>query len=181
MAQSRIDPSRAKAERDYALILHKKSRKKIPEFESMEELSLVPYLDVMMNLVIFMLVTIASFMPLGILTIYPPSIRKDDAGTAEKPPESINLSVAISQDAGYLILSNDGPAPPIPRKANGEWDYEALGKRAVEIKNKHKEERTVTLSADRPIRYEVIIKTMDALRADKAKLLFDDVKFTAAQ
>lgn len=181
MANSQNDSARAAAERAYALVLHKRARKRIPDFEAMEELSLVPYLDVMMNLVIFMLVTIASFMPLGILTIYPPSIRKDDAGQAEKPPESINLSVAISSEKGYLVLSTDGPTPPIMRKANGEWDFDALNKLALQIKAKHKEERTVTLAADRQIRYEVIIKTMDALRWGENKNLFDDVKFTAAE
>lgn len=169
------------AERAYALILHKRSRKKIPDFESMEELSLVPYLDVMMNLVIFMLVTIASFMPLGILTIYPPAIKADDAVATQVPPPSIQFTVAISLDTGFYVSTADKPPAPIPKTANGEFNYEELGKQAAALKEKNKEERTVTIVADRPVRYEVLIKTMDALRHREGKNLFDDVKFGEAR
>ena len=167
--------------RAYALILHKRSRKKIPVFESMEELSLVPYLDVMMNLVIFMLVTIASFMPLGILTIYPPSIALDDAEPSAAPPPSLQFTVAISLDSGFYVSSADSPPAPIPKVASGDFNYAELAKRAVDLKAKHGQERAVTIVADRAVRYEVIIKTMDALRYKEGKHLFDDVKFGEAK
>jgi biopolymer transport protein TolR len=173
--------SASAAERAYALILHKRSRKKIPDFESMEELSLVPYLDVMMNLVIFMLVTIASFLPMGILTIYPPAIKTDDAVAAQTPPPSIQFTVAISLDTGFYVSTADNPPAPIAKTANGDFNYEELAKKAVELKDKHKEERTVTIVADRAVRYEVLIKTMDALRFKDGKNLFDDVKFGEAR
>ena len=173
--------SASASERTYALILHKRSRKKIPDFEAMEEIALVPYLDVMMNLVIFMLVTIASFMPLGILTIYPPAIRTDDAAEATTPPPSIQFTVAISLDTGFFVSTADNPPAPIAKAPNGDFNYDELAKRAVALKEKHKEERTVTIVADRAVRYEVLIKTMDALRYKDGKNLFDDVKFGEAR
>jgi len=169
--------SASASERAYAFILHKRARKKIPEFEHMAEIELVPYLDVMMNLVIFMLVTIASFMPLGILTINPPQKVSEEEAAANPPPPSIKFTVAVSVDGTFMA----GPAADAPKKiekaANGDYDYEALGKMAIELKEKNKEERTVTLAADRVVRYDVIIKTMDALRYRDGKHMFDDVVF----
>lgn len=171
-----------KGEREFAMVLSRRARKRLPDFESMEELSLVPYLDVMMNLVIFMLVTIASFMPLGLLTIFPPSIRKDEAAAAAPPPEeSINLTVGISADGNYKLLTVKGELPPIARTDTGDWNYAALNAKAVELKKEHPNERTVTLTADRTVRYDTFVKTMDALRNKEGQILFDDVKIGSVQ
>ena len=94
----------------YAVVLHRKSRKKLPHFEADEELSLVPYLDVMMNLVIFMLVTIATLMPLGILNIFPPQIREAEAA------ERCGGEVELAHDP----LPEDGRAPPSRGGDDGE-------------------------------------------------------------
>ena len=102
----------------YAVVLHRKSRKKLPHFEADEELSLVPYLDVMMNLVIFMLVTIATLMPLGILNIFPPQIREAEAADdSTKQEESINFTVAISAEKG----SSAGLTRSVPNRKKWMW------------------------------------------------------------
>lgn len=177
---AKAQKSASAGERAYAFILHKRARKKIPEFESMEEIALVPYLDVMMNLVIFMLVTIASFMPLGILEIHPPQKVSEEEAAANPPPPSIKFTVAISVDGTFMAGPAADPLKKIEKAANGDYDYEALAKMALELKEKHKEERTVNLAADRVVRYDVIIKTMDALRYREGKHMFDDVVFAPA-
>jgi biopolymer transport protein TolR len=174
---AKAQKSASAGERAYAFILHKRARKKLPEFESMEEIALVPYLDVMMNLVIFMLVTIASFLPMGILAITPPQKVSEEEAAANPPPPSIKFTVAISIDGTIKAGPAAEPPKDIAKTANGDYDYEALGKMAAELKEKHKEERSVNLAADRMVRYEVIIKAMDALRYRDGKYLFDDVIF----
>lgn len=166
----------------YAVVLHRKSRKKLPHFEADEELSLVPYLDVMMNLVIFMLVTIATLMPLGILNIFPPQIREAEAADdSTKQEESINFTVAISADQGYILASTKGPMPPIGKKPDGNWDFDGLTRKAAEIKKDNPKEVTVSIVADRQVRYEVLIRSMDALRTIEGKELFPDVKLGKAE
>lgn len=161
--------------RGAAIILHLRSKKKIPDYQAEEELSLVPYLDIMMNLVIFMLVTISSFMPLGILSIYPPHQSKDNAAGAQAP--ALLLTVAIG-DSGFFIAGTGTILPVIPRKPDGDYDYAALTAKAIEIKKEFPKERTVNIVADQWTRYEILVKTMDALRTDGKQVLFDDVKLS---
>lgn len=181
MSNGRPSAAASKAERDFAFVLWKRARKKIPEFESHREIELVPYLDVMMNLVIFMLVTIASFMPLGILNIFPPTISKDADASPPKPGESINLTVAIDASVGFRIVGSGGALPIVPKAPSGDFNFEALTERLAEIKKQFPNERTVNLTADGLIRYETVIKTMDAMRAKGKDILFDDVKIGVAE
>ncbi|MBM4319581.1 MAG: biopolymer transporter ExbD [Deltaproteobacteria bacterium] len=161
---------------DAAIILFRRSKKKTPVFEALEEIQLIPYLDVMMNLVIFMLVTIASFLPLGILTIYPPKEAKGEGDAGVQQP-ALMLTVAIGE-SGYHIAGTGATLGPIAKKPDGGYDYDSLTKKAIEIKQQFPQERTVNIVADQFIRYEILIKTMDALRTDGKQLLFDDVKLS---
>jgi biopolymer transport protein ExbD len=181
MSNGRSATAPSKAERDLAFVLWKRGKKKIPEFEAHREIELVPYLDVMMNLVIFMLVTIASFMPLGILNIFPPTISRDAEASQPKPGESMNLTVAIDMAAGFRVVGSGAALPIVPKKATGDFDFDALTERLAEIKKNYPNERSVNLTADATVRYETVIKTMDAMRSKGKDILFDDVKIGVAE
>lgn len=169
------------AERDAAAVLARRAKKPIPQFDSEEELQLVPYLDVMVNLVIFMLVSVAYIMPLGILNIFPPAIKDPNAAGAkhdEKPKPALNLTVAITHK-GFTFAGATGVMPNIPIKADGTYDYDNMQAQAVKIKDLFPDERLVIIVADPDIRYEVIVKTMDNLRTKGTRTLFDTVQLSA--
>jgi len=166
------------ADRELAAIIMRRSKKKIHEMHPLDEINLVPYLDVMVNLIIFILVTISAFMPLGILSIFPPASASDQSTKDATPPPELTLTVAITAQ-GFTIAGIGGVLPPIPLRADGKYDYDALTQKAVEIKDRYPGERKVVITADQEVKYEVLIKSMDALRNKGERILFDSVKLSA--
>lgn len=166
------------------------SRRKIKpkEEEEVGELNIVPYLDILMNLIIFMLLSMAGLATFGMLNVNAPNYGASAGGGSndEKPP--LTLTVAIAK-TGFFIAATGGVlpgqtepttpgqgAPTIARKADGSYDYDGLNEKMKEIKNNFPTESKVILAAEADTEYEVLISTMDATRETKdRKLLFPDV------
>jgi biopolymer transport protein TolR len=160
------------------------SRRKIKPKEEEEsgELNIVPYLDILMNLIIFMLLSMTGLATFGMLNVNAPSYGSG-AGAAgdEKPP--LLLTVGISKK-GYFIGAQGGVLPgaeanngaAIAIKPDGTYDFEALTNKMKEVKASFPTESKIVLAADAEISYEVLVGTMDATRETKdRKLLFPDV------
>ena len=70
--------------------------------------------------------------------------------------------------------------PPIPKMPDGEYDYPTLTTKLEEIKKQFSDETKATFNADATIPYEIVVKTLDAMREDKeGKILFPDIVFAA--
>jgi len=174
-----LAPPPPPSERDTAAILTRRAKRKIPEYHALEEINLVPYLDVMVNLIIFILVTISTVLPLGILSVYPPASGAGKTDTEEDKPKPedkphLNFTVFINRD-GFTIAGTGAVLPPIPKKGTGEYDYPALAQKALEIKDTYPEENKVIIAAEPDIKYDILIKVMDTLRNKGDKLLFYNV------
>lgn len=168
------------------------SRRKIKPKEEEEsgELNIVPYLDILMNLIIFMLLSMTGLATFGMLNVNAPSYG---AGASANPdPEdkpALTLTVAIAK-AGFYIAATGGVltgqpegggtpgegAPSIPKKSDGTYDYDALTAKMMELKAEFPKETKVIIAADGSTEYEVLVATMDSTRETKErKLLFPDV------
>jgi len=165
-------------QREVAVILTRRAKKKIPVFDGPEEILLVPYLDVMVNIVLFMLVSMAVAIQLGIINIFPPSSSgAEGAAPQEQAKKSITLTLAVS-NSGFTFAYTGGVLPPIPKLANGQYDYDALAQRAVEIKKTNPDERLVIIVPEQNTRYDTLIKVMDTIRKKDGQVLFDDVQLS---
>jgi biopolymer transport protein TolR len=85
----------------------------------------------------------------------------------EKP--KLGLTVVITEQGFVLggqggLLGSEGETPSIPKLANGKYDYEVLGVKLYEIKQKFPDEWSVILVPSQDTVYDVVIQTMDALR-----------------
>ncbi|MFZ5445024.1 MAG: ExbD/TolR family protein [Myxococcota bacterium] len=167
------------------------SRRKIKPKEEEEagELNIVPYLDILMNLIIFMLLSMTGLATFGMLNVNAPTYGGGGPGNAEEKPP-LTLTVAIAK-TGFFIAATGGVlpgqteaaaanpgegAPTIARKADGSYDYEALNAKMMEIKASFPGESKLILAAEANTEYEVLVSTMDATRETKdRKLLFPDV------
>jgi len=155
-------------------------RRRIREEEHTGELNIVPYLDVVVNLVMFMLLSMTGLLVIGVLNVSAPKIGADaaSAGAAENQPKLL-LTVAIGKEGFYVAgaggvlgqdaASADATRPPTIPLRNGKHDYAALTEQMKKIKEQFPNETAVILSADPEIVYDVLIQTMDACRETSVK------------
>lgn len=158
---------------------------KVREDEETGELNIVPYLDILMNLIIFMLLSITGLASFGILNVSAPAYGPAPTGVTQTSPADepkLTLSVLISRKGHFVssesaILGEQGE-PTVPTKGEGDYDYAALNAWMVKIKSEFPKETKVIVGADGDIPYDVLIQTMDAIREEQGaqrRLLFPDV------
>jgi biopolymer transport protein ExbD len=149
--------------------------------EETGEINLVPYMDIVTNIIIFLLASVVQQVPLGNINVASPTIGSG-AGEASEEPEKppLNLTVTLAAN-GFIIAGSGAVIPPIPKLANGQYDFDGLTNKLAEIKREIAPGETkATFNADSYIPYELVIKTLDAMREDKAgKMLFPDIIFAA--
>jgi biopolymer transport protein ExbD len=151
------------------------------------ELNIVPFLDIVTNVLMFVLATIAVTFT-TMIDSQPPRASGSSARPPTKPSLSLNIVVI---DKGFIVSAfgqriGDGCQGPgsgvaVGMKSDGDYDYSALGACAKRLKNQVAEaadETAFTLTANSNIPYQVIIGTIDALRkGDDGQTLFTDVNF----
>jgi biopolymer transport protein TolR len=155
-------------------------RRRVREEEHTGELNIIPYLDVVVNLVMFMLLSMTGLITLGVLNVSTPKIGGDAvaASAAENQPKLL-LTVAIGRQGFYVagaggVLGADAPSPDANRPPtiplrDGKYDYASLSEQMKKIKEQFPSETAVILSADPQIVYDVLIQTMDACREVSAQ------------
>ncbi len=161
------------------------------------ELNIVPYLDILMNLIIFMLLSMTGLALFGILNVNAPNYGGASAVVPDANAPKLLLSVLISEKGFFVAgtgavlgqqADDQGPssstegAPTIPRRSDGSLDFAALNAKMIEIKGAFPSESKVIIGAEGNIPYEALIQTMDAIRetfGKERKLLFSDVTLAA--
>lgn len=151
------------------------------------ELNIVPFLDIIVNILIFVLATVAVTFTATIETQPPASggsgVRK------EIESKALNLTVLIVND-GFSIKAAGGnvaggcegvgPGLAIPFKS-GAYDYDGLTDCATKLKQSSSDfadETQVYISANPGTDYQTLISTIDALRSTRqGDALFTDVNF----
>jgi len=164
------------------------------------ELNIVPYLDIIVNLIIFLLVMQAAFVSVGMIDVTAPSyasVAPGDPKKDEATPE-LRLTLGISKDGFYIAASGgvlpgqqaeDAPKeltadnvskrpPTVPLLPNGAYDFETLARKLRTIKAAFPDTASIYIAADDDIPYELIVETLDTSREDAKGDLFPAVAFT---
>jgi biopolymer transport protein ExbD len=155
------------------------------------ELNIVPFLDIIMNVLIFVLATVAVTFTASIETT-PPASR--GAGVRqEMESEALNLTILVVNE-GFSIKAAGGNVAPgcegagpgiaIPKNA-GKYDYQTLNECAAKLKRsnpKFQEENQVFITANPGTEYQIIIGVIDAVRRSRSgDILFDNVNFKVSR
>ena len=170
--------------------LHAERERLEEESEETTELNLVPYLDIVTNILMFLIVTITSMLTVGNIEVLVPEYSQSAAlakkkGDQEKPP--LNLTVTIT-GKGFTVATSTGvmyennvpdKLPTVPRASSGKYDFAGLQKVLVGLKRLNEKEEQAILAANPDIEYDTIIGVMDVLRAGPdLKPLFPQVLFS---
>ena len=151
------------------------------------ELNIVPFLDIVVNILIFVLATVAVTFTAGIETN--PPANKGAGVRAEIPSQALNLSVFIVSDGFSLKASggniapgcNDAGAGIAVPKVGGQYDFTSLTACASRLKASSadfSDETQVTITANPGIEFQTVIAVMDALRTTPAgDNLFENIQF----
>ncbi len=154
------------------------------------ELNIVPFLDIIMNVLMFVLATVSVTFTATIDT-FPPKA----GGAGARPPTqaALGLTILIVPD-GFSMKAKGGNVAPgcdslggglAVAKAGNDYDYVALNKCVAKLKassDAFVDETSVTVSANPNIPYYAVIGTIDAVRkTDDGKELFPDVNFGLAK
>ncbi|KAF1046846.1 ExbD/TolR family protein [Xylophilus sp.] len=113
---------------------------------SMNEINMVPFIDVMLVLLIIFMVTAPM--------LTPSSINVPSVGKGSKAPKTFG-QVVVQKD-GSLQLKTDGNERPV--------SLGALGKAARDWQATQPEGTPVLITADRNVSYDSVVKAMDALQ-----------------
>lgn len=127
-----------------------------------EELNLVPFIDMLVVLLTFLLMT-ATILQTAIIEL---SLPKSGVGAGESSSSNplasqpLTLSVVIT-DKGLQVIGGGGKLPPIPKKG-GKYDFDKLTEQLEKVKDKYPTQTAVIITSESNIIYDYIIKTMDS-------------------
>jgi biopolymer transport protein TolR len=164
-----------------------------PPGEEAGELNIIPYLDIIMNIIVFVISTLSVVFMSTIDTV-PPSLPDPGKGRATQDikTKALNLTALITSE-GVSLKTSDGNVATgcnsfgqgitVP-KVDGKYDAKELTRCARELKKKNDRaasETQVTITANPDVDYQSVIDAIDALRRDNEGDLFTDVAFGVAR
>jgi biopolymer transport protein TolR len=150
------------------------------------ELNIVPFLDIVVNLIMFLLATSEAVLAITQIEAQLPSLGR--GGGAPKEP-GLNLSITVT-DNGVIVTGSGGKLAPgcdqvtsgraltVP-KAGAAYDWKALTDCIVKVKERWADEEDVMIGADPVIQYEHVVAAMDAVRSNGKQTLFPKILLSA--
>jgi biopolymer transport protein ExbD len=158
--------------------------------EEAGELNIVPYLDIVMNIIVFIISTLAVVF-MSTIDTTPPSLGGGGATRAVKS-KALNLTALITSEGVALKTSSGniatgcnriGAGTTVPKQGD-KHDLAELTRCARTLKKENErfaEETQVTVTANPDTDYQTLIHIIDALRGDAEGELFPDVHFGVAR
>ncbi|APR77437.1 TolR-like protein [Minicystis rosea] len=156
--------------------------------EESGELNIVPYLDIIMNIMMFVLATVAVTFTSSI----PTSAASIGPRPGPTPPEALNLTALITSQGVALKTASGaiaagcgdfGAGITVPN-VSGDYDLTGLTACVRRLKGSHSAyagETQVAVTASPDVPYASVVSVMDALRADASGVLFPDVRLGVAR
>lgn len=172
----------------------KPSKRRLVQIEEMQ-LDIKPVMNLMVVLIPLLLAG-AEFTKLALKELNLPPQKTGGGGGEEGAPKEekklLGLKITITDEGFYIandvmVLPGTEEGKPTVPMVDGNYDYDGLKKRLVEIKEKivgqgFEDENMVILTAEGNIEYQVLIKIMDICETyekdNEIKELFPQVAFS---
>jgi biopolymer transport protein ExbD len=177
--------------------LYSKRKLRPVEEEHQGELNIVPYLDVLMNLIMFMLLSITGLLTFGAVNVNAPNYGGASAQVSPEDPSKpkLLLTVLIAKKGFFIagtgaVLGQGGASdqpqqgtdgsPTVALLGDGSYNYSGLTEEIVKVKKAFPDETKIIIGGESDVAYETLVETMDAVRETQAHaVLFPDVTLAA--
>jgi biopolymer transport protein ExbD len=123
------------------------------------ELNITAFMNLMVILVPFLLIT-AVFSRLAILELNLPGSSSEPV---EPQEQTFQLEVIIRQDKIEVADRNQGLLGVYPN-ADGGYDFEALGAKLSELKQRYPSKTDAAILLEQDIAYDTLVQAMDTVR-----------------
>lgn len=141
-----------------------RNRPKAESFDTdiMRVLNLIPMMDILTVLVIFLLIT-AVFTHITIMELNVPT---HTGGSAVNTP---NFSIeVVVRKTGLEIANGSSVEAAIPKK-DDKYDLEMLSKMLTRLKAQYPEKNDATVLIEPDIQYDYLVQIMDAMRGTEVR------------
>ena len=129
----------------------------------MNEINVVPYIDVMLVLLVIFMVTAPLITP-GVVDL--PSVGKSSVAPATP------LEVVIREDASITVRDRDPKGAVLDERRIAKGELAAI----VKAKQAKNADQPVVISADKNVKYEAVLEVMDELQKQAVKRVGLSVK-----
>ncbi len=154
------------------------------------ELNIIPFLDIVVNIIMFLLMTTVTVAFFAQLEAQLPTLKHGVGSRgANQDKNALNLSITVTTN-GVIVAGSGGKLAPgcdttetgavvtVP-KHNNQYDWAGLTKCVAKVKKHFEDESKVIVSADPVIPFEHVVHAMDAVRSQGDEELFPDVLLSA--
>ena len=128
------------------------------------DVDLTAVMNIFLILIPFLLLT-AVFVKIAVLELSLPNLNQAGKSVQQdKPNKSIVLNFLFIKENGFEFKSPDLNFPPLPRKTQGEFDWQGLTEQLSKAKTRYPESEDIFIAPGDMIKYETIITVMDYCR-----------------
>jgi biopolymer transport protein ExbD len=144
------------------------------------ELNLVPYLDMMVTLVMFLLFSFQAMLEMGLIPMNAPAYDASPGPSQPQkdPDKPVIMVTLVIGDSGYNVQSDHPEITgtlDIPKLGDGKYDLAGLRGKMIEWKKTHGLNENLVITAFNNIEYQTVVDAMDELRKDGDKDLYPNV------
>jgi biopolymer transport protein TolR len=188
-----------------AYIRKRTKHEELDPSEMAGELNIVPFLDIVTNIIMFLLATTQAVLAMAQITAALPQLGGAHGGGSDE--HSLNLNVTIVAD-GIIVAGSGGKLAPgcantatgavitVPKRLQDipdpnnptarptramDYDWQGLTECVARVKAvpEFSDETQVIIGADPQVPYEALIHAMDAVSSKGADPLFPDIMLSA--
>jgi len=152
--------------------------------EMVGELNIIPFLDIVVNLIMFLLATTEAVLLISQIESDLPKIARGSSRPSDVATP-LNLNVTVTE-TGVIVSGSGGKLAPgcttidqgralTVAKKGKDYDWPGLTDCVARVKQQYQSEHSVTVSADPQVQYEYVVAAMDAVRTKGKDPLFPDV------
>lgn len=139
------------------------------------ELDVIPVMSLIVHLIPMLLLSV-RFQSLAQVESTQPLLPSAPAPSAEALAEQAREVVSVRITGEGFVVGGDGAADPripcLAPCAPDTYDYESLRRSMIAAKRAHPTETRVVLAPEPSVPYDVLVRVMDATRADGERPLF---------